>query len=33
MNIRLNNEASEALKKLLSIKKNKVVRLKVMGRG
>lgn len=33
MNVRFNNEAAEALKKYMDTKENKIIRLKVIGRG
>jgi hypothetical protein len=33
MNVRFNNVAAEALKKYLADKEDKVIRLKVIGRG
>jgi len=33
VNIRFNNETAEALRNYLNTKENKVIRLKVLGRG
>lgn len=33
MNIRFNSKAEEALKNFIKTKENKVIRLKVLGRG